>query len=430
MDCSSRPHLNRLGVAAALALVLVSPETVMAQANTAFGENTLLVNEANDNSAFGYGALQHNVGGFRNTGLGQGALYSNVWGYQNTAIGSLALVLNTSGSENTATGLGALYRNTEGFGNTATGSHALEFNQTGNDNTAAGFQALYSNNGYSNTANGSGSLFSMNNGWGNTASGYQALYSNVSGHNNVAVGHLAGTNLRGSNNIDIGNQGVSSDNNTIRIGDAQNRAFIAGISGRTASGGVQVYINSSGQLGTLTSSQRFKQDIKSLDAVSGKVLQLRPVSFRYNEAAENGDRPLQYGLIAEEVAKVYPELVQYDQEGKPFTVYYHLLTPLLLAELQKGHALNVSQQKKLGAQQAQLTDIRAVAARQRTDLESQRQQLTSQREELLAMLKQQQQQHVAEMAALQSKLSQLDAVVQAGNSDRRSADRVASISGR
>ena len=210
--------------------------------------------------------------------------------------------------------------------------------------------------------------------------------------------------------------GTSSDNNTIRIGDAHNRAFIAGISGRTASGGVQVYINSAGQLGTLTSSQRFKQDIKSIDAASDKLMQLRPVSFRYNEAGEDGDRPLQYGLIAEEVAKVYPELVQYDADGKPFTVYYHLLTPLLLAELQKGHA--------------QLSGILAVAARQRADLESQQQQLRSQREELLAMLKQQQLQHLAEMAALQNRLNQLDAVVQAGNSGHRPTERVASTSGR
>jgi Chaperone of endosialidase len=415
MHCFPLPRLNRAGIAAALALILFTPETVMAQANTAYGENTLLSNTGNDNSAFGYGALQFNVGGFRNTGLGQGALYSNVSGYQNTATGSLALVLNTNGAENTANGVGALYQNTEGSANTAIGSHALEFNQTGIDNTAAGFQALYNNNGYSNTASGSGSLFSMNNGWGNTATGYQALYSNVYGHNNVAVGHLAGLYLTGSNNIDIGNQGTSSDNNTIRIGAAQNRTFISGISGRTASGGVQVYINSSGQLGTLTSSERFKQDINSVDAVSGKLLQLRPVSFRYNEAAENGDRPLQYGLIAEEVAKVYPELVQYDQEGKPFTVYYHLLTPLLLAELQKGHALN-------DAQQAQLTDIRALADRQQADLETQRVQLASQREELLALLKQQQQQHVAEMTALQNRLSQLDAM--------GSTARVASTTGR
>lgn len=415
MRCSSLPHLNRAGVAAALALILFTPDTAMAQANTAYGENALISNTANDNSAFGYGALQFNIGGFRNTGLGQGALYSNVSGYQNTATGSLALVLNTNGSENTATGVAALYRNTEGYANTAIGSHALEFNETGIDNTAAGFQALYNNNGYSNTAHGSGSLFSMSNGWGNTASGYHALYSNLYGHNNVAVGHAAGFYLKGSNNIDIGNQGTSGDNNTIRIGDAQNRAFIAGISGRTASGGVQVYINSSGQLGTLTSSQRFKQDINSIDGVSEKLLQLRPVSFRYNEAAEDGDRPLQYGLIAEEVAKVYPELVQYDQEGKPFTVYYHLLTPLLLAELQKGHALNE-------AQQAQLTDIRALADRQQADLETQRLQLASQREELLAMLKQQQQQYVAEMAALQNRLNQLDVV--------GPAKRVALTSGR
>jgi hypothetical protein len=423
MHCSSASHLKLAGIAATLALMVGAPQTVMAQANTAYGENVLLSNTANDNSGFGYGALQFNVSGWRNTALGQGALWSNVSGWQNTATGSLALVLNTSGSENTATGVGSLYNNTEGYGNTATGSHALEFNQTGSENTATGVSALYNNRGEANTAIGSAALYSMNNGWGNTASGYHALYNNVSGHNNVAVGHLAGSNLTGSNNINIGNQGTSADNNTIRIGDAHNRAFIAGISGRTAVRGAQVYISSTGQLGTLTSSQRFKQDIKSLDAVSDKVLQLRPVSFRYNEAGEDGERPLQYGLIAEEVAKVYPELVQYDQEGKPFTVYYQFLAPLLLAELQKAHALN-------DAQQTQLTDIRADAARQQAGLESQRQELTSQREELLALLKQQQQQHLAEMAALQNRLNQLDAVVHAAIPERRAAERVASTSGR
>ena len=416
MHCYSASRLKPAGIAAALALILGTPAAVMAQANTAYGENVLLSNTANDNSGFGYGALQFNVSGWRNTALGQGALWSNVSGYQNTATGSLALVLNTSGSENTATGVGSLYNNTGGYSNTATGSHALEMNQVGSDNTATGVDALYNNLGEANTAIGRSSLYSMSGGWGNTASGYQALYNNVRGHNNVAMGYLAGSNLTGSNNIDIGNRGTSSDNNTIRIGDAHNRAFIAGISGRTASGGVQVFINSAGQLGTLTSSQRFKQDIKSIDAASDKLMQLRPVSFRYNEAGEDGDRPLQYGLIAEEVAKVYPELVQYDADGKPFTVYYHLLTPLLLAELQKGHA--------------QLTDIQAVAARQRADLESQQQQLRSQREELLAMLKQQQLQHLAEMAALQNRLNQLDEVVQAGNSGHRPTERVASTSGR
>jgi len=240
----------------------------------------------------------------------------------------------------------------------------------------------------------------MNSGWGNTAVGYQALYYNQYGHNNVALGFGAGSNLKGSNNVAIQNAGDSGDNNTIRIGDGQNRVFIAGISGVRSSGGVQVYINSAGQLGTTTSSARFKKDIKSIDDVSGKLLQLNPVSFIYKEDEKN---EVQYGLIAEEVAKVYPELVQYDQEGKPFTVYYHLLTPLLLSELQKEH-------NKIDAQQTELLSLNH--------------RLTTQRTEMLAMMQQMQQQHLAEMAALQRKLSQLVDVVQANSSSQSSGRAV------
>ena len=108
----------------------------------------------------------------------------------------------------------------------------------------------------------------------------------------------------------------------------------------TATDGVEVYIDSNGQLGTVTSSRRFKKDIHDMGSVTDRLMQLRPVTFRYKEAAENGAHPVQYGLIAEEVAKVYPELVQYDKAGKPFTIYYHLLTPMLLNELQKAHRQN------------------------------------------------------------------------------------------
>ena len=139
--------------------------------------------------------------------------------------------------------------------------------------------------------------------------------------------------------IDIGNTGSGSDSGTIRIGSTgdQIATFIAGISGVKASGGVEVYINSNGQLGTVNSSRRFKFDIKEIGATSDRLMDLRPVAFRYKEADQDGTHPIQYGLIAEEVAKVYPDLVQYDKAGKPFTVYYHLLTPMMLNELQKAH---------------------------------------------------------------------------------------------
>ena len=131
----------------------------------------------------------------------------------------------------------------------------------------------------------------------------------------------------------------------------------------TATGGVAVYINSNGQLGTLTSSKRFKKDIRDIGDTSDRLMSLRPVSFRYNEAAENGERPLQYGLIAEEVAKVYPDLVQYDRQGKPFTVYYHLLTPMMLNELQKAH-------HRLETQQTEIATLKAAQQKQTSEFAS------------------------------------------------------------
>src|SRR5262249_32645516 len=154
----------------------------------------------------------------------------------------------------------------------------------------------------------------------------------------------------GNYNIAIGSPGDSADSGVIRIGTAGNQGatYIAGINGVTSSKGVAVYINANGQLGTLTSSERFKYDIHSLGAQSEKLMQLRPVAFRYKEAAEDGTHPIQYGLIAEEVAKIYPDMVQYDKEGKPFTIYYQQLTPMMLNELQKArreiHDLKAAQQ--------------------------------------------------------------------------------------
>ena len=119
------------------------------------------------------------------------------------------------------------------------------------------------------------------------------------------------------------------------------------------SSGTAVYIDSTGKLGTQASSQRFKMDIQSLDAPEDKIQSLRPVTFRYKEANHLGVHPLQHGLIAEEVAEVFPDLVQYDDKGKPFAIYYQLLTPLLLAELQRGAAENqkLAQELKLLRQQ-------------------------------------------------------------------------------
>jgi len=371
--------------------LLVAPASFAQSSNTANGYYTLYHNTTGvDDTAYGFYALCYNTSGYENTAVGSGALFSNTTGNFNTANGVNALRFNVGGSYNTAAGYGALELNGPGSYNTATGYCALYLNNTGGENTAFGDYALYANTGgtfnvangyrtlYANT-NGScniatayGALYNNTSGSGNVAEGYAALYSNTTGGDNVAIGTDAGFNssgnanillgaqagyylTTGSDNIAIGNRGAAADTGIIRIGTVgqQGQAFIAGINGVGVSGAVPVYINSSGQLGTVTSSQRFKYDIKDIGSKSDKLMDLRPVTFRYKEAADDGSHPLQYGLIAEEVAKVYPDLVQYDKQGKPFTVYYHLLTPMLLDQIQKEH-------QQLAAQQTEIISLKSL----------------------------------------------------------------------
>ena len=209
------------------------------------------------------------------------------------------------GGSNTATGLQALDSNTTGGNNTANGENALFFNTTGSNNTAEGFQALLNNRGSSN----------------------------------IAVGSNAGLNLTtGNSNIDIGNQGVAGEAAKIRIGTVgtQTKTFIAGIHGTTASGGVAVFVNSAGQLGTVTSSARFKDEIKPMDKASEAILALKPVTFRYKPEVDPDGAP-QFGLVAEEVEKVNPDLVARDKEGKPYTVRYDQVNAMLFNEFLKEH---------------------------------------------------------------------------------------------
>ena len=227
--------------------------------------------------------------------------------------------------------------------NTVSGFEALYSNTNGNSNTADGSNALYSNTtGYHNTASGSNALFSNTTGVTNVAVGLEALYSNTTGSNNIAVGTNAGYNLTyGNNNIDIGNEGAATESGTIRIGtsSAQTAAYIAGIASARVTGSA-VYVTASGQLGVLASSERYKFDISSLDPRSEKLKQLRPVSFHLKSDPHG---PIQYGLIAEEVNKVYPELVIHDDAGKVQGVRYDELAPLLLNEAQRQQQINESQ---------------------------------------------------------------------------------------
>jgi trimeric autotransporter adhesin len=306
-----------------------------------------------NNTALGYGASFYNSTGSDNTTVGYAALNSGTTGFRNDAIGSQALLANTTGSYNNAIGFSALTNNSTGMYNTGVGTDALYSNTTGNYNSASGNYGLYDNTtgGYNN-ASGYGALYHNTTGAYNAGMGVYALFSNAVGSNNIAIGQLAGYYVTGSNNIDIGNKGTAADSAVIRFGvqGTQQATYIAGVSGVNVTGGATVVVNSQGQLGVVSSSRRYKEDIRSMGDASDRLLALRPVTFRYKKADENGQKPEQYGLIAEEVAKVMPELVVYNQKGQPETVAYQTLAPLLLNELKREHEHVVSLTRRVESQ--------------------------------------------------------------------------------
>ena len=276
------------------------------------------------------------------------ALFNLTTGSSNTATGFGALQ-NNNATNNTANGANALFSNTGGIQNTATGFNALLSNTVGNHNTANGFNALQSNTtGNSNTASGVGALNQLTTGSNNTAEGQGALNRLTTGSSNIAVGFQAGQNVTtGANNIDIGNAGVAGDANRIRIGKqgTQTGTFVAGIFGSTVASGVGVIVNSSGQLGTVLSSERFKEAIKPMDKVSEAILSLQPVTFRYKQELDPEGIP-QFGLVAEQVAKVNPALVARDAQGRVYTVRYEAVNAMLLNEFLKEHKAFVEEQHK------------------------------------------------------------------------------------
>jgi hypothetical protein len=334
--------------------------------NVANGAFALVNNTTGtDNAAVGARALQDNTTGIFNTAVGFEALFSNTTGNNNTANGIQALDNNTTGGVNTAVGSSTLFNNTTGNNNTANGGGALVSNTTGNNNTASGIQALLSNTtGGFNTAVGSTPLFNNTTGNFNTATGGGALVNNTTGNGNIALGVGAGDNLTtGNNNIDIGNDGVVAEANTIRIGveGTQTATFIAGVSGATVASGVTVIVGSDGHLGTIVSSARFKDKIKPMDKASEAILALKPVTFRYKKELDPKGIP-QFGLVAEEVEKVNPDLVARDAKGKVYTVRYEAVNAMLLNEFLKEHrevaelkSIVVEQRKGMAAMAAQLT---------------------------------------------------------------------------
>jgi hypothetical protein len=262
------------------------------------------------------------------TAAGCNALQSLTIGLGNTGIGWYSLFTDSIGSYNTALGAGTLAINNSIF-NTATGAGAMLLNTFGFENTANGAAALLNNNGDFNTAIGAQALFSNTDGASNNAIGYNALSNNTTGSFNIAMGDSAGSNIATANNVICIGANVAGD-------DVSNRCYIGQIFGVTSSGGTAVFINSSGQLGTITSSRRFKEEIKPMNEASEALLALKPVTFRYKKAIDPEGTP-QFGLVAEDVEKVNPDLVLPDKEGKPYTVRYEAVNAMLLNEFLKEH---------------------------------------------------------------------------------------------
>ena len=260
-------------------------------------------------------------------------------------MGAFALA-NSTANDNNAVGYEALYANTSGYWNNAVGSQAMKANTTGVNNNAVGFAALLNNTTGSN----------------NNAQGFEALLGNTSGSNNTAIGYQAGSHqTTGSNNIYIGNQGISAETGNIRIGtSAQRGAYIAGIPGTAVSGNA-VMVSSTGQLGVTVSSERFKTAIQPMGSISEQLRKLRPVSYVLKTDPK---RVPQYGLIAEEVAKVYPELVIRDEQGRVDGVRYDELAPMLLNEMQKRD--EIQEAEILALKQQQLLILQQLAQLKKT----------------------------------------------------------------
>jgi hypothetical protein len=308
-----------------------APDIALANGNTADGSSALAgLTTGFYNSAFGFLSLLSNGSASFNTGVGAGALLLNT-ANENTATGAGALFSHSSGNGNTANGAFALFSDTGGQINTAIGDRALLSNTTGSFNAATGTSALLGNTtGGDNTADGAQALLSNTEGLDNTAVGLSALGSNSTGSNNVALGSFAGIQqTTGSSNVYIGAQmeGVAGESNA---------CYIASIFGQTSVSGVPVLINSSNQLGTATSSKRFKDDIEPMGQASEALFSLEPVTFRYKKEIDP-QAASQFGLVAEDVEKVNPDLIVRDKEGKPYTVRYDAVNAMLLNEFLKEH---------------------------------------------------------------------------------------------
>ena len=364
--------------------------------NTGTGAGTLALNNGRENTATGAGSMLLNTSGFRNTAAGMVTLLYNDTGLYNCAFGAFGLFNNTNGFSNNAVGDSALLSNVHGAQNTAVGDLALANNDItgaglGNFNTAVGAETLLANtNGDSDNAVGAYALSANTTGVFNQAMGVLALSSNTTGAANIAIGDsalgslagsssfntvigdLAGGNLTGgSDNIYIGatSGGPAVESGAIRIGDPLfvSGCWIAGIFGNLTPG-VPVYINALGKLSTTPSSQRYKEDIKRMEKASEALFALKPVTFRYKKEFDATGTP-QFGLVAEEVAKVNPDLVYRDNDGKIYSVRYEAVNAMLLNEFIKEHRIMEKQQATMTSQEAQIKWLTETVKQQATQIQ-------------------------------------------------------------
>jgi Chaperone of endosialidase len=330
--------------------------------NTAEGQQALLsLTTGTYNTAVGLFSLRSNTEGQFNTAIGAGALLATVGdqlghGTENTAIGAGALLSNTTGLDNTANGAFALFANTTGSGNTATGVAALQRNIVGGGNTAIGQAALNENT--------TGSF--------NTAVGTAALLL-ASGSSNTVVGSGAGGNVGNANNVICIGQGVAGE-------DVSDSCYIGNIGGTPQGTGIFVTADTTGppgtavKLGYQVSSRRYKEDIKPIDKASEALYTLQPVSFRYKGDVDPAHAQ-QYGFIAEDVAKVNPDLVVNDSQGKPSTLRFLSIQAMLLNEFLKEHT-------KVEQQRVTIAELKSTADRQQKEMEVLKAQLKKQTEQI------------------------------------------------
>jgi len=313
------------------------------------GSTILQVPVAANNIGLGFNAVNASVTGVRNLGVGVSALRSVTSGESNTALGFEALKSTDNGFQNVAVGAQTMFQNTSGAFNVALGYSAVANNISGNANVGIGFSTMST----------------LTAGDSNTAVGFGTLTAVGTGQVNLALGAGAGAHLVGanSNNVDVANTGVAGDNGAVRIGTAgtQSSFFAAGIRGVTtgAADAVSVVIDSNGQLGTINSSRRYKEDIQDMGDASAGLMQLRPVTYRYRQAYADGTKPIDYGLIAEEVERVYQDLVAHLANGEVETVQYQKINAMLLNEVQKQHRTLEEQHTEIELLKARLALLEA-----------------------------------------------------------------------